>query len=371
MAGDHDKHMRRALELAERGRGRTSPNPMVGAVIVKDGAVIAEGWHGKAGLPHAEIEALREAGGAARGAAMYVNLEPCAHFGQTPPCAPAVADAGIARVVAGMQDPNPKVAGRGFEILRERGVDVIHGVLENECLKLNEAFVKVMKTGLPFVTLKAAATLDGKIASPNGDSKWISNDASRARVHRLRGEMDAVAVGIGTLLKDNPLLTSRVPEDRKIKDPVRVVFDDALLTPADSNFTRLAADGKSIVIMAAGAPADRKSALERAGCRVLEIESDAAGRPKPESALRALAGRGILSILLEGGGELNFAMLRAGLVDRVLVFVSTRLIGGRNSKTFLEGAGFDTIADAIPLENISVDRSDGDIVIEGDVRKNG
>lgn len=370
MSAEHEKYMSRALALAEKGRGRTSPNPMVGSVIVsekKDGRVIAEGWHEKAGLPHAEIEALRAAGGAARGATLYVNLEPCSHFGRTPPCAPAIAEAGISTVVAGMKDPNHRVAGRGFDILVKKGVSVVCGVLESECLALNEAFVKVMKTGLPFVTLKAAVTFDGKIASRTGDSKWISSEESRARVHRLRGESDAVVIGLGTLLKDNPQLTSRVPPEEKIKDPLRVVLDGELLTPPDSNFARLASDGKTVIITTPQAPEARKSALERSGCRVTVVEAGPDGFPDPEAALRSLAGMDALSVLLEGGGELNFSMLSAGLVDRVMLFVSPRLLGGRDAKTFLEGAGFDSAAGAANMKNLKVELTGGDIIITGDV----
>jgi len=359
--------MKRALELAGFGRGRTSPNPMVGCVIVKGGAVIGEGWHHGAGLPHAEVEALRAAGEDARGATLYVNLEPCSHQGRTPPCAPAVVRAGVAAVVAGMTDPNPQVAGRGFDLLRSNGVNVVSGVLESECLKLNRGFVKVMTKGLPFATLKSAMTLDGKTASQTGDSKWISSGESRARVHRMRGETDAVIVGATTMLKDDPALTSRVPDPEKIKDPFRVVIDDQLLTPPGSNFARLAGDGKTVIITTETAPADREAELARLGCRVIRVASDAAGRPEPEAALRKLVELGALNVIIEGGGTLNFSFLSAGLIDDVMIFIAPRLLGGREAVTFLEGAGFESVAESVSLKNIRVSLSGPDIVVEAEI----
>ena len=364
---EHEIYMRRALELAERGRGRTSPNPMVGAVLVKGGSVVGEGWHRGAGLPHAEVEALNAAGAAARGATLYINLEPCAHFGRTPPCAPAVAEAGIDTVVAGMADPNPLVAGRGFEMLREGGVDVIEGVLENECRELNKGFVKVMAAGLPYVLLKSAMTLDGKTASFTGDSKWISSVESRALAHRLRGEYDAVVVGGNTLLKDNPSLTSRAPEGEKIKDPLRVGLDEELALPADSNFAQLAADGKTVIITTESAPMAREVELARLGCKVIRVPVDAGGRPDPAAALKKLAELGALYVMLEGGGTVNFSFLSAGLVDRVMIFIAPKLLGGRDAATFLEGDGFPAVSDSIRLSPLQVKFYGGDIVAEADV----
>ncbi len=360
--------MHRAIELAESGRGKTSPNPMVGAVIVKNNRIVGEGFHKAAGQPHAEPEALREAGENAAGSTLYVNLEPCSHHGRTPPCAPAIADAGITRVVAGMKDPNPEVSGRGFEILEQRDVEVITGVLEEECLRLNEAFVKVMKTGLPFITLKAAASLDGKIATASGHSKWISSEESRETVHVMRGESDAVLVGLGTLLTDNPKLTSRLPEDRKIKDPLRVAFDPRLEIPVDSNFVNMAGDGKTVLITLENANTEKAEQLQEKGCSIIRVPEDKKGHPDAAEAMKKLAGRGVNSVLLEGGGELSFSMLQSGLIDRIVVFYAPVLIGGRNAKTFLEGEGFPSIPDSLRVNNIAILKNDsGDIVLTADI----
>jgi len=357
-----EKFMRRALELASRGRGRTSPNPMVGAVIVRSGEIVAEGWHHAAGRPHAEIEALEAAGVDVTGATMFVNLEPCSHQGRTPPCAPAVAASGISRVVIGMKDPNPLVSGRGIGVLEAAGVEVVSGILEKECAKLNEAFIKHITTGLPFVILKTAMTLDGKTASRTGDSKWISSDASREMVHRLRGEADAVMVGSGTMLHDDASLTSRIPQ--KIKDPLRVVLDSRLRVTAESSFCRLAGDGNSVIITTDGAPSDREKKLAGCGCRIIRVDQDAKGRPDPAGAMRELGKMGVTSVMVEGGGELNFSLLEAGLVDKVLVFIAPALLGGRDAKTFMDGEGFEEISGAIPLKEVSVSMIDRDILVE-------
>jgi len=358
---ENEKYMRRALELAALARGRTSPNPMVGAVLVKDGAVVAEGRHRAAGQPHAEIEAFRAAGENARGCTLYVNLEPCSHFGRTPPCAPAVVDAGVSRVVVGMKDPNPLVAGRGISMLREAGLDVAVGVLEKECRRLNEVFVKHITSGQPFVLLKGAMTLDGKIASPSGDSKWISSAKSRELVHRLRGEVDAVMVGVDTLIADDASLTCRIPD--KIKDPFRIVMDGRLRTPEHSGFCRLAKDGKSVIVTTTAAPEERAARLETLGCRLVRTAPDPRGRPLLLPAMFALAEMGIVHIMVEGGGELNFSLLKAGLVDKVMVFIAPRFLGGRDSRTLVEGDGFASIADGAVLKDISVSRIEEDILV--------
>jgi len=364
---EHERYMSRALELAARGLGRTSPNPMVGCVIVKDGRIVGEGYHHRAGLAHAEIEALKEAGESARGSTLYVNLEPCSHFGRTPPCAPEIVKAGVECVAAGMTDPNPRVAGRGFELLRSNNIAVVENVMEEECRRLNRAFVKVMETGLPYVTLKAAMTLDGKTASRAGESKWISSEESRGMVHRMRGEVDAVIVGAATLLKDDPSLTSRVPEAEKIKDPLRVVMDEALKTPHDSNFVKLAGDGKTVIITGGRAPEKKESWLAGAGCRVIRVESDAAGRPDPEAALRRLVELGVLSVMIEGGGTLNYSFLSRGLIDCLVIFIAPRLLGGREAITFLEGDGFGAVSEGVSLRNVNVSFCGGDVMVEAEI----
>lgn len=364
----YEKFMHRALELAALGRGRTSPNPMVGAVIVRDGEIIAEGWHIKAGENHAEVEALADAGDDAEGATIFVNLEPCSHQGRTPPCAPQLIEAGIERVVVGMTDPNPIVSGRGISILEEAGIEVITGVLEDECRKLNEAFIKHITTGLPFVILKGAVTLDGKIAPIGRNSKWITCEESRERVHRYRGELDAVLVGASTLIEDNATLTCRLPD--KIKDPYRIVLDSALRTPEDTNFFKLAGDGKGIAVTTDAAPADKVKKMEDAGVKVIKVEKDSNGRPTLEQALKALSDIGIKSIMVEGGGEVNFSFLNGGLADKVSVFIAPRIFGGRGAVSFVGGEGFENVEGCVNLKDISIERIGSDLLVEGYIKKN-
>jgi len=366
---NHEELMKKAIILARRGLGYTSPNPMVGAVIAKNGKIVGEGWHKKAGMPHAEVEAIRDAGGNTHGADLYVNLEPCSHFGRTPPCANAIVEAGIKRVFAGITDPNPKVSGKGFDILIRNGIEVVSGLLKDECLKLNESFIKVMKTGIPFITAKAAMTLDGKIASHTGDSKWISCEESRLRVHRLRSIVDAVVVGGNTALKDNPSLNCRLPEKEKIKDPVRVVFDTHLDISLDSKIVANASDGKTIIFSSITSSDEKRRELEKKGCSVEKISSADGVNPDPAEAMKALAGRGIQSVLLEGGGELIYSFMKAGLVDRFMIFIAPKIIGGRQAKTFMEGEGISSIKEAVRLMDLKTENSGEDILISADVVK--
>ena len=292
---DDRKWMKQALRLAEAGRGRTSPNPVVGAVLVKKGKVVGEGYHAKIGEPHAEIIALRQAREKARGAVLYLNLEPCTHYGRTPPCVPQVVKAGVNRVVIGMEDPNPLVNGKGIEALRKSGLDVNVGVLEKECRRLNEAFCKYILKKEPFVLLKVAATLDGKIATRSGDSKWISGEASRRFVHKLRDQVDGVLVGIGTVLRDDPLLTARVKEGR---EPYRIVLDSRLKI---SEKAKVFEHSPSEVILATtgSAPQDKIERLEKRGVRVLVIDSRE-GRVNLRSCLCKLGEMGVMNLLVEG-----------------------------------------------------------------------
>ncbi len=363
------KYMRMAVRLAEQGRGRTSPNPMVGAVIVRDGVIVGEGWHRRAGTPHAERHALESAGEKAKGADIYVNLEPCSHQGRTPPCAPALVRAGIARVFIGMRDPNPLVAGRGIKILEDAGLHVESGILEKECLRLNEAFVKHITTGLPFVILKGAMTLDGKTATKTGESKWITCGESRALVHKLRGEVDAVIVGSGTMLCDDPSLTSRI--ESKIKDPYRVVLDSKLKTEIDSNFCKLAADGKSIIVTTRELSDEKAVALADAGCRVIRVRAGGNGSCDLEDTLRKLGGMDVASVMVEGGGELHFSLLEAGLADKVMVFIAPKLLGGRGSKTLVEGDGFPAISSSATLKDIRISNIGTDLLVEAYLNDSG
>ncbi len=361
---EDERFMREALRLARHAEGRTSPNPLVGAVIVKDGVIIAEGWHRAAGTPHAEVHALTMAGDIARGATLYVTLEPCAHVGRTGPCAVAVRDAGIRRVVAAMGDPNPKVAGKGFQILRDAGIDVTVGVCEAEARRLNEAFLHWITTGRPFVTMKYAMTLDGKIATRTGDSQWISCEASRRYVHALRDRSDAILCGIGTVLADNPSLTTRL-QGRKGKNPMRVIVDSQARTPLTSN---VVTDGQALTVIATTAqvPEDRVKALAAAGAAVWRC---GAGPEVNLTQLMDELGRHeITSVLVEGGGTVNFSLLAAGLVQKVVAFVGTKLVGGQAAKTPVEGAGFERLAEAVELSNLTAETVGTDVVLTGYVK---
>lgn len=350
--------MKRALRLARRGIGKTSPNPAVGCVIVREGRIVGEGWHKQAGTPHAEIHALQQAGERARGADLYVTLEPCAHFGKTPPCADALIKAGVARVFVGMIDPNPLVAGRGVERLRQAGIAVVHPLLEPECRLLNEPFIKHVTTGLPYVTLKSALTLDGKTATPGGDSRWITSVASRRLVHRLRSRADAVMTGSGTLLADDPQLTVRMVRGRS---PLRVVVDSSLRTPLDSAL--LAEAARVPVIIATAADNHPLAAsLAARGAEVLFC-GQANGQVDLPALLQILGSRGIQSVLLEGGERLCGEMLRQGLIDRFLFFIAPKLVGGEGKGLFA-GVGAALMGDALPLAIRKVSRVGDDILVE-------
>jgi diaminohydroxyphosphoribosylaminopyrimidine deaminase/5-amino-6-(5-phosphoribosylamino)uracil reductase len=356
-----DEHwMRRVLRLAEKGRGRTSPNPMVGAILVKDGKVVGEGYHAKAGEAHAEIVALQRAREEARGAVLYLNLEPCAHYGKTPPCAPQVIEAGVKRVAIGMEDPNPLVKGKGVEILRRAGLDVEVGILEKECRRSNEAFCKYILKKEPFVVLKVAATLDGKIATRNGDSKWISGEASRRFAHKLRDQVDGVLVGIGTVLKDDPLLTVRI---RGGRDPYRIVLDSRLRIPEAA---KLIGTSPAKVVIAATelAPEDNIERLGKRGVRILTLDSKE-GRVNLKSCLSKLGEIGMMSLLVEGGSQVNGSFLDEGLVDKLLLFLSPKLIGDRLAPGIFGGRGVSNLQEAIPLREIKAKRIGEDIFLEG------
>lgn len=359
-------YMRRALDLAARARGRTSPNPMVGAVLVKDGAVVGEGFHAFAGCDHAELEAMREAESAAAGATLYVNLEPCCHFGRTPPCVDRIVQAGIRRVVAACEDPNPAVSGKGFAALRAAGVAVDVGVLDKEAARLNEAFFTYIRTGRPFVILKAAASLDGKIATQTGDSRWITGEAARQHVHHLRNEVDAVLVGIGTVLRDDPMLTTRLgtPDQR---DPTRVIVDNLARLPLRAQVINRASTAPTILAVSEMAPRARLETLEREGVQVLVVP----GSPRRVSLghlMEALGKMGFLSVMIEGGAEINASALQEGVVDKVLVFLAPILIGGKSTPTAVGGEGIEMLREAKRLRDVRIERFGEDVLIEGYLR---
>ena len=352
-------YMQEALRIAANARGRTSPNPLVGAVIVKDDRIIAEGWHRQAGTPHAEVHAIRMAGQLAYGSTMYVTLEPCSHFGRTPPCTNLIVNTGIKRVFAAMSDPNPKVAGKGLQILRDAGIEVSVGLLEEEAHKLNEVFIKWVTTNRPFVTLKTAMSLDGKIATSTGQSQWITSEASRRRVHELRDIHDAIMVGIGTVLADNPSLTTRIKGG---KNPIRIIVDSNARTPLNSNVV-VDNQARTIIAVTANAPTARLVSLTSTGAEVI-VAGDGE-QVDLNILMNELAKREITSIFVEGGGTLNFSLLEAGLVDKVYAFIAPKIIGGRDSLTSVEGEGFKNLKDSITLTDIETEMIDNDILITG------
>jgi len=358
VSGYAEKNMRRAIQLARKGVGKTAPNPAVGCVIVKDGVIVGEGWHRKAGTPHAEIHALQQAGESARGADLYVTLEPCSHFGKTPPCADAVSAAGVARVFAGMIDPNPQVSGTGLEMLRAANIEVIAGLLETECRELNLPFIKQVTSGLPYVTLKSAMTLDGKTASLSGESKWITGERSRRLVHRLRASVDAVLTGSGTLLADDPELTVRMVHG---ENPVRIVVDSRLQTPVDCRLMN-AAHKIPVIIAAVQDDQAKISALTAKGAEVL-LCAEKDGAVDLRDLLRKLGARGMQSILLEAGERLCGEMLRNNLVDRFLLFYAPKILGGEGKGLF-SGAGAPLMSGSLPLSIAKVSRVGSDILVE-------
>lgn len=358
--------MRRALELAERGRGLTSPNPMVGAVVVRDGEIVGEGFHARAGAPHAEVEALRAAGARARNATLYVTLEPCNHHGRTAPCAPVVQAAGVTRVVAALADPNPFVAGGGADALRAAGISVETGLLAEEAAAQNRVFVTAMRERRPHVTLKAGMTADGKIADVHGTARWITGEAARQEAHRQRSEADAIVVGVTTVLRDDPALTVRL-ETAWPREPYRVVLDTTARTPPRARLISGANAARALIAVGDAAPARRVAELEAAGAVVLRSPTRD-GRVAVDAVLAALFAREVRGVLLEGGGEIHAAFLEAGLVDRVALFVAPVLLGGREAPSVVGGAGRE-LKSAVRLGPMSVRAVGLDLLLEADVAR--
>lgn len=358
-----NEYMARALQLAQRGLGWVSPNPMVGAVIVKDGAIIAEGWHHKCGDLHAERDALKNCTADPRGAAIYVTLEPCCHHGRQPPCTEAIIEAGIKRVIIGSGDPNPLVAGKGLEILREHGIEVTEHVLEDECRALNEVFFHYIQTKTPFVAMKYAMTADGKIAAYTGKSKWISGEESRAHVQTLRHRYRGIMVGLGTVLADDPMLNCRMPEGR---NPVRIVCDTKLRTPLGTKLVQTAKDIPTIIATCCTDEEAQKSYLD-AACEIISLP-EFNGHIDMKALMNELGKREIDSVLLEGGGTLNWSALEAGIVNKVYTYIAPKIFGGAGAKSPVGGQGFPSPAEAVMLKTQSVSRLGDDILIESEVR---
>lgn len=362
MADEH--FMQRALDLAVNAMGRTSPNPMVGCVIVKGNQIIGEGYHQKAGSPHAEVHALSAAGELANGATAYVTLEPCSHFGRTPPCADALIRAGIKRVVIAMVDPNPLVAGRGIARLKDAGINVDIGLLANKAARLNEVFIKAITTGLPLAVYKSAFTLDGKIATETGDSKWISNEKSREYVQHLRNSYDVIMVGSETVLRDDPALNCRIPDGR---DPVRLVVDGTLRIPEDAKILISSTSSPCIIAVTEAAPKDKITRLQK--MKHVEVWQYSVPRYVPLKQLfKDLMTRNWTSVLLEGGGNLAGALIQNDLIDKIDFFIAPKLIGGHGPSP-LTGLHIQNMTEAIPLPDFEVNLDTGDIHITGYLHK--
>jgi diaminohydroxyphosphoribosylaminopyrimidine deaminase/5-amino-6-(5-phosphoribosylamino)uracil reductase len=365
--------LRRALDLARQGIGLTSPNPCVGAVVVDaKGAIVGTGSHTYDGLKHAEILALKQAGEKARGATLYINLEPCSHQGRTAPCADALIAAGIARVVASMRDPNPQVSGKGFEKLRSAGIDVSLGILEDEAKSLNESFAKYIRQHVPLVTLKAAMTLDGKIAPPPKQSNlaprpdWITEESARAHVQELRHQNDAILVGVGTVIADDPLLTDRSGRLRR-RPLLRVILDSRLRLPVDSRIVKTAQD--DVLVLCSFAEEKKKKQLQKIGIRVQQLPAATPdGHPDLTAVARLLGELEITSLMIEGGSMVNAAALASGVVDKVFLYYAPRILGGTASVPFAGGVGFATIHDAVHVKSIRLHRFGEDFAVEGCVR---
>jgi diaminohydroxyphosphoribosylaminopyrimidine deaminase/5-amino-6-(5-phosphoribosylamino)uracil reductase len=360
-----EAYIERALALAQRGRGRVSPNPLVGAVVVADGVVVGEGWHEGAGLPHAEALALNESGPAARGATLYTSLEPCDHYGRTPPCTRAIIAAGIARVVTATTDPNPAVDGRGLATLRANGIEVREGLMAEAARRLNAPFEKHVRTGMPFVTWKAATTLDGKVAARDGSARWITGEAARADVHRLRGDADAILVGAGTALADDPALTVRDPSYRG-RPPIRVLVDARGRVGAGGDLFDDSAP--KLVATTELASREARALWQEAGAEVVVFESESDLVPLP-SLFADLGKRDVQHVLLEGGPTLAWSAVEDGLVDRVVVYLAPRLIGGVDAPGVLGGRGFAPVANALALSIHSAERIGEDLRVEADVHR--
>ena len=363
--------MREALALARRGVALASPNPMVGAVIVSEtGEVVGRGFHTYDGVEHAEVLAIEEAGDKTRGATLYLNLEPCSHHGRTGPCADAVIAAGIKRVFAAMEDPNPLVHGQGIAKLRAAGVDVHVGLLEPEAKYLNEAFAKFTRTKLPLVTLKAAMTLDGKIAPPPGDPlmprgpAWITSEQARAHVQELRHGMDAIMVGVGTVIADDPLLTDRTGLLRR-RRLLRVVLDSRLRLPLDSHLVKSVAD-EDLIVFCSFAEEKRKAELEARGIRVYQVAAaKQAGHPDLKQVLQRLGELNLLGLLVEGGANVNWVALETGLVDKVFLYYAPKILGGKDAVPFAAGRGFRDVNEAAQVRNTRLHRFGEDFAVEG------
>lgn len=364
MVGSVDAfYMNMALELAERGRGYTSPNPMVGSVVVKGLHVVGTGFHEYAGGPHAEVRALENAGELAKGATLYVTLEPCNHTGKTPPCTEKIIKSGVVRVVVAMRDPNPDVTGGGVQLLRKNGITVDVGVEEKQALRLNEMFVKYVKTKRPFVILKTASTLDGRIATRTGDSKWVTGESARNFVHSIRHSVDGIMVGIGTVRHDDPSLTTRL-ETIKGKDPIRIILDTRLTISENARMLNMESAADTLVITGDNIQSQKKHNLEKKGVKTVESPLKD-GLIDLDNLMNTLGSMGITSLLVEGGGRVAASALNSSIVDKILFFFAPKILGGDDGIPVCRGPGPEKMSDCIKVHDILIHRFDDDILIEG------
>jgi diaminohydroxyphosphoribosylaminopyrimidine deaminase/5-amino-6-(5-phosphoribosylamino)uracil reductase len=362
-----EHYMKIALSLAKRGRGKVSPNPLVGAVLVKNGQIVGKGFHRRAGEPHAEVNALHDAGDKAEGADLYINLEPCCHYGKTPPCTDALIAHKIKRVFVGMVDPNPLVSGKGIKRLIKAGVQVTTGILEGEARKLNEVFTKYTTEKMPFVIMKVASTLDGKIATRDGDARWITGEKARTFVHQLRNEVDAILVGVGTVKRDDPQLTTRLPHGRG-RDPHRIILDTHLTIPLSSKLLHLDSQARTIIATAQHASSGKARKLKGLAATILTVPT-LRGRTNLKALLKKLGTRDITSVMVEGGRETITSFLEQGLVDKLYLFYAPKIIMGKEAVGITGGPGKALIQEAIRVNDVTVRRMGDDILIEGYLQK--
>ncbi len=368
---DDKRFMKMALDLAEKGQGFTSPNPMVGAVVVNDGKVVGKGYHQAAGKAHAEVNAIDDAGALAEDATLYVTLEPCNHTGRTPPCTEKVLSASIRRVVVAMKDPNPNVKGGGSDYLKNQGIDVTVGVCEDQAKRLNEVYIKYVSTKRPFSIVKCAATLDGRIATRTGDSKWVTGEESRKYVHRLRHAVDAIMVGINTVKKDDPSLTTRLTnriENFKGLDPTRVILDTHLRISEKAKLLQLDSDSDTIIVTGHSVSGDKKTGIENLGARIIESPLKD-GLIDLDRLMDRLGAFGITSLLIEGGSSVIASSLSSGIVDKINFFFAPKILGGDDGMPICKGAGAASMSSCIPVKDINVQRFGDDVMIEGYIDK--
>ena len=364
-------YMKKALKLAAKGEGFTSPNPLVGAVVVKDNEIVGKGYHQYYGGPHAEVYALDEAGELAQGGTIYVTLEPCSHYGKTPPCSLKIINSGLNRVVAAMKDPNPEVAGKGFEMIRKEGIEVEVGLMADKAKKLNEVFLKYITSDYPFIILKSAQTIDGYLATSTGDSKWVTGEKARLYGHQLRHKVDGILVGINTVLSDDPSLTAR-PENLEGKDPLRIILDSKLKTPKDAQIINQKSEAKTIIVCGDKINNDKKKYfVKKENVELMILETKENGEIPLTKLLKKLHNRKISSILIEGGGKVNYSFLKENLIDKFYNFIAPKYFGGNDGVAVFAGDGPLKMEKALKIKDYEFEKIGNDFLLKGYSKKEG